>query len=235
VSTPIASGTAAYAGQSSTTQNGDINTIGSGSNNATTNTQQGMTGSSTAANNGTGTSTNNYLPWQQALGAQAGQQSSDFLTTGQLPGTFGAPPQVTQAFTQAWQNGVEPQLSAQYGQGSPALGASLAHGLEQLDAQVYQNQSGDFANAIGAEGRLALNPVGVTSSTTNNSTATNSQNQNLHSVQNSDWQSLQDQISAMSSTASNSGGSDYTTVTYPPPAGGSTGGPTGGEGLGFSG
>lgn len=150
-----------YLGQGSqasgtSNQNGTINTTSSGATNSTTVANTTGSGSSQAA------AANTYSPQQQAAQNAALQAGTNYLQTGNLPGTFGAPPQVTQAYVDNWKQNVAPQLAAQYGAGSPALGSSLALGLEQLQAQVYQNQSANFSGALGQVSNAAFNALGQT-------------------------------------------------------------------------
>lgn len=153
--------------------------------------------SSTGAANATGTSAqqNTYQPWQTGLQAQAGQAAGNFLQTGNLPGTFGAPPQVTQAYIDNFNRSVAPQLAAQYGAGSPAIGSQLALGLEQLQAQVYQNQSANFSNALNTAGGLAFQSVGQTGQ--------QNQAQTENQKSNTNWQSTENTVSNLRAAASN--------------------------------
>lgn len=187
-----------YMGQGSmsngtSTQNGTINTTSAGATNSTTianTTGQGQT---------QGTQNNTYQPWQSGLQQQVGQAAGNFLQTGNLPGTFGTPQVVTDAYISNWKQNVAPMLAAQYGAGSPALGSSLALGLQQLQAQVYQNQSNNFSNALSSAGNTAFTATG------NTSNSNQSQSENAKSNTTSAWWQNQDQTINMANAASNTG------------------------------
>lgn len=175
------------AGNGSTNETLTQNTSGLGNQNTT----------STGAANASGTSAqqNTYQPWQTGLQAQAGQAAGNFLQTGNLPGTFGAPPQVTQAYIDNFNRSVAPQLAAQYGAGSPAIGSQLALGLEQLQAQVYQNQSANFSNALNTAGGLGFQAIGQTGQ------QQQAQTQNQQS--NSNWQATENTVANLQAAATN--------------------------------
>ncbi len=136
----------------------------------------GQTQSNTGANTqGTGNvaTANTYSPWQQQLQQQAGQAVGSFIQSGNLPGTFGAPQAVFDAYSANYDRFVAPQIAAQGGAGAPAIASNKALGLQQLAGQVYQNQAGNYAAGIGQAGNLAFAAQGNTSNqSSQNSTDT---------------------------------------------------------------
>lgn len=157
---------------------------------------QSSSGSTTAQGAGTTQQANTYLPWQGPLQEQVGQAAGNFLQTGSLPGTFGAPPGVSQAFTNDFNRFVAPKMAANLGAGSAAIPSALALGLEQLNAKLYQQQSGAFGGALASAGNLAFNPVGNTSQQ-----AQTSQTQN---DADSDWQRDLESIVTLAQAATQS-------------------------------
>lgn len=127
---------------------------------------QTASGSSNSNTTGTGNSVgatdNTYSAQQQGLQGQAADAASNYLQTGNLPGTFGAPPQVFDAYNTYYQQYVAPQIAASGGAGSPALASNLALGLQQLASTTYQNQSNNFASALAGAAGIGYTPTGTT-------------------------------------------------------------------------
>lgn len=85
---------------------------------------------------------------------------SSFLQSGNLPGSFGVPQQVVDAYQQNFDRFIAPKLATQYGAGSPTMGSQNTLGLQQLLANLYQTQSGNFNNVLNTASGVAFNPLG---------------------------------------------------------------------------
>jgi hypothetical protein len=209
MSTTTISGNAGYQNNSNGTQDSNTLTTAGGNQTGVTNTGQSSTGGVTTGGTGTTQQSNVYQPWQQQLAQTAGNSASDYSQTGNLPGNFGAPPQVAQAYIDNWKQNTAPQLAVEYGAGSPQLGRSLMQGLEGLTSQTYQNQTQNYNNTLGQATTLAQTPTGQTSSQAGNNTTSDWQNQALNSNQQTNWQQDQNQLIDAATAASNSGTSAY--------------------------
>ena len=152
--------------------------VSSGTNSATeTQTQaqsgtQSQTTTGSQQTSGTGAAQNTYTPAQQQLQQEAANAATQFLQTGNLPGTFADPPSVINAYMENFNQNIAPELAAQYGAGSPEIGSQMAIGLEQLQAQLYQTQSSNFNNALNTIGNQAYTPVGQTQQQASTGTST---------------------------------------------------------------
>jgi hypothetical protein len=112
-----------------------------------------------------GSQTNTYLPWQQQLQGQVGQAQENMLS-GNVPTSFTNPQATTQAYMDNFNQYVAPELAAQYGAGSPAIGATLSSGLTNLAATNYEQGISNYGNAINSAAGTALTPTGQTSAGT---------------------------------------------------------------------
>jgi hypothetical protein len=170
---------------------------GTASGSSTSNTQQQGTANTQQQQ------ANVYQPWQSGLQQQAGQAASNYLTTGAPPpGVTGAPAQLVQAYMDQFNQQVAPQLAAQYGAGSPAIGSQLALGLEQLNASVYGTNLNAYQNEIGQAGTLGFTPVGQT--------GTSAQQQQATSDTQGSWQESMSNVQNMAAGALNYGISQHT-------------------------
>jgi hypothetical protein len=148
----------------SQTGNENINTTG------VSNTNQSSSGNQQQANT--------YLPWQQQMQGQvAGAQSN--LLAGNVPTSLTNPQASTQAYMQNFNQYVAPELAAQYGAGSPAIGASLSSGLTNLAAQNYQAGVSNYQNAINSAQTGALTPTGQTGQQATQGTGTTTSTQEM--------------------------------------------------------
>jgi hypothetical protein len=140
-----------YITNGTTTQTGGNNVTAVSNANTTQNSQ------------GTGQSqqSNTYLPWQQQLQGQLGQAEGNLLS-GNVPSSYTNPQAATSAYMNNFNQYVAPELAAQYGAGSPAIGASLNSGLTNLAAQTYQQGFSNYGNAVSAAATPALTAVGAT-------------------------------------------------------------------------
>lgn len=125
---------------------------------STTGANQGVSGT-----NGTQQQQNQFNPGQQGLQGSLGGMYQNFLS-GQVPQSFTAPPQVLDAYKQYFQNQVAPGIAAQYGAGSPQMGAQQTNGLTQLLANLYQQGMSNYGNVLGGASSYALNPTGYNQS-----------------------------------------------------------------------
>jgi hypothetical protein len=157
----------------------------------------GQTNSTTGANTqGTGNvaTANTYAPWQQALQQQAGGAVGSFIQSGNLPGTFGAPQQVFDAYSANYDRFVAPQIAAQGGAGAPAIASNKALGLQQLAGQVYQNQASNFSAGIGQAGNLGFSALGNSSN--------QSQQNSTDTTANGNWQQEMADLMRLASASS---------------------------------
>jgi len=135
-----------------------------------------QTGSNTGQT-GQASQQNQYTPQQQAAQGQLGNAYSG-LVNGQVPTQFTAPPSVISAWNQAFQQNVAPGLAAQYGAGSPQIGAQQSYGLGQLLANQYQQGLSNYSGALAGLGSYAMSPIGATSANqTNQNYAGNATNE----------------------------------------------------------
>jgi hypothetical protein len=141
-----------------------------------------------------GETANVYQPWQSGLQEQAGQAAGNFLQSGNLPGSFAMPPQVAEAYASNFNRFVAPGIAAQGGAGSPAIASQMALGLEQLTADMYRTQSGNFGNALGQAQSLGFTPVGATQS------GRSQEDTNAQSA--GSWQQVQDTVQSLAASAS---------------------------------
>jgi hypothetical protein len=138
---------------------------------------------------------NQYGAGQQALQQQLPGTLSNFLQTGNLPGTFAAPPQVLSAYQSNFNQMVAPQLAAQYGAGSPVLGSQETMGLQQLLSNLYQTQSNNFNNDLNTGANIAFNAIGSNANT--QQAQQQAQTQNTNTTGNQNWQQLNSLSSSM--------------------------------------
>jgi hypothetical protein len=166
---------------------------------------QGSTASSYSGQSGgqqQGTTAGIYSPQQQAAQGTTGTAITNYLNTGILPGNFGNDAQQDAAYNSAYQQYVAPQLAAQYGAGSPAIGAQEAQGLQQLNANLYSTQLGAFNNATNQAMSYGFTPTGTTNTGTESANQSGTQASNW---QGSNNQALSDLTSLSNITASLSG------------------------------
>jgi len=136
----------------------------------TANQQGGETANTTGVANTTQSSSgtqqanqqNTYLPWQQSAQGNLGAAANNILT-GNVPTSYTNPQQTTQAYMNNFNQYVAPELAAQYGAGSPAIGASLNSGLTNLAAQNYEQGLANYNTGVATAGSLAMTPSGQTS------------------------------------------------------------------------
>lgn len=184
--------------QSPTTQAQNTTTIGGANTKANT--------SSTGNTASQGNTANTYSPFQQELQQEAAGQAGQFLATGIAPGVQQELDAQKAAYMQNFNESVAPQLAAQYGAGSPAIGSQLAQGLVSLTSDVYQNQAGQFNSALGTAGNLAYNATGA-SSNTNQQQAANTASK----TSSNDWQN---QTNLLANSGSTVAGLSNTTGSY---------------------
>ena len=159
-------------------------------------TQQAATGTT-----GQQATANVYNPQSAALQTSLPQQLQAFLQTGNLPGNFAAPSQVTQAYNTNFQSQIAPQLAAQYGAGSPQIAGQQALGLQQLLSNLYQTQSNNLNNVLGTGTNLAYSTTGQLANQLSNqlNTQAGAQTQNTANTQNTtDFQTLNNNTQATS-------------------------------------
>lgn len=130
-----------------------------------------------AANTGVGSARSYFSPEQLAAQSQYFNTLGGYLNgTSQVPAYMTAPPQVFQAYNDAFNKYVKPGIASQYGAGSPQIGAQQSFGNEQLAAQLYQSGLSNYLQGLGLQGNAAFNPQGQ--NTTNNTLGqTQTQNQ----------------------------------------------------------
>lgn len=126
------------------------------------NTSQNAQGSSTGTANSQVSNQNQYSADQQALQSQlAGQYGGLISGQSQIPAYFTAPQQVFDAFNTNFTKNVEPGIAAQFGAGSPQIGAQRSFGNQQLAAQLYQGGISNYLNSLGAANNFAMTPQGT--------------------------------------------------------------------------
>lgn len=102
-----------------------------------------------------------FTPQQQAAQSQALSGLSGFVSgQSQVPAYMTAPPQVFQAYNDAFQKFVAPGIAAQYGAGSPQIGAQQSFGNEQLASNLYQQGVQNWLAGQAQLGNLAYTAVG---------------------------------------------------------------------------
>ena len=117
----------------------------------------------------TGVQNNTYTPAQQAAQNSLLSQLQGFLSgTTSAPSYMTAPPAAFQAYNDAFNQYAAPGIAAQYGAGSPQIGAQQSMGNEQLAANLYQTGISSYLSGLGQLGNAAFNAVGQT--TANNGT-----------------------------------------------------------------
>ena len=84
---------------------------------------------------------------------------SSFLQ-GNIPSSFTSPSAPFAAYNSNFQNYVAPGLAAQYGAGSPQIGAQQAMGNQQLAGNLYQQGVSNYGNALSNAGGYGLTPTG---------------------------------------------------------------------------
>jgi hypothetical protein len=175
----------AYLGQGQLTS-GNTNELGNQN-------QTAFGGSSTSTSSqGTGNTQqqNTYLPWQQQLQGQVGQAESNLLS-GNVPTSFTNPQATTQAYMNNFNQYVAPELAAQYGAGSPAIGASLNSGLTNLAAQNYQQGITNYGNAVSSAAGTGLTATGQTGNQSQSQTGASNT---------SEYEDMNDLLSMLDST-----------------------------------
>lgn len=120
---------------------------------------------------------NQYTDAQKALQSQLGTQIGGMIAgTEQIPNSWTTAPQAAfDNLNNQLNNQVNPMLAAQYGAGSPQIGASNRLAQTALAAELYPMQMGFYQNLLGQAGQLAYNPIGA--NTTNQTNTTGVQNQ----------------------------------------------------------
>lgn len=167
--------------------------VNAGTTNASGSSNQ--TGTAVSGGNYTGTSNNIYTTGQEGLQSTVGNAANSVLGGADALSAESSNiiPQSDQAYTDSYNRMVAPQLAAQGGAGSPAIGSNLALGLEQLNAQlapqIYSTQAGVFSNTLGTAENAAYTPTGATNSGTQASTQDTTGSGN--------WQSSSNQLSAL--------------------------------------
>jgi hypothetical protein len=148
-----------YVPQSSTPPSFGMTTINAGL----------QTSQQNAQSQSQGLNRNVYTPEQQALQNQLLNHLGGYISgQTQVPAYMTAPPQVFQAYNDAFQKSVAPGIAAQYGAGSPQIGAQQSFGNEQLAAQLYQSGLTNWLAGLGLAGNLAYNSVGQNSAAQGN-------------------------------------------------------------------
>ena len=143
-----------------------------------TNVTAGSTANTASQSQGTGQTNqaNTYLPWQQQLQGQVGQAEGNLLS-GNVPTSFTNPQAATSQYMNNFNQYVAPELAAQYGAGSPAIGASLSSGLTNLASQTYEQGISNYGNAVSAAATPALTPTGQTGAQAQQQSGTSNTNQ----------------------------------------------------------
>jgi len=127
---------------------------------------------------------NVYNAGSLGLQNQGAQALAQILAGGDLQG-FGMNGQAFDALNSAFERNVAPQLAAQYGSGSTAIGSQEALMNEQLAAQLSQQQWANFNNVFDDVSNFAFTPTGQTA--TNNQQQQTAENQQTDQTNN--WQS----------------------------------------------
>jgi hypothetical protein len=110
---------------------------------------------------GTQTNLNQFTPQQQQLQGMLPGMLSGFLSGQQdIPAYMTAPPQVFKAYNDAFQKYTAPGIAAQFGAGSPQIGAQQSFGNQQLAAQLYQSGVNNWMQGLGLGGNWAYTPIG---------------------------------------------------------------------------
>lgn len=135
---------------------------------------QNLSGQQQGANQTSGSQANTYGAGQQGLQDQLGGLYSRYLG-GNVPTSFTEPQAAFNAFNTDFTNNTEPGLVAQYGAGSPQIGAQRADAQQRLAAGLYQNGISNYSNALGQGNAYAMTPTGQTSTGTGATQATNDQ------------------------------------------------------------
>ncbi|HEY9678857.1 MAG TPA: hypothetical protein V6C76_12685 [Drouetiella sp.] len=123
-----------------------------------TNTSQFNSGNSLAQTNQQPIFTSQQL----GLQGQAGNLMNQLLTGN--TSQFGLPQAVWDAANMNFNNQEAPQLAAQYGSGSPAIGAAQQQLTLQLAGLAGQNQTSNALNTFNAAANYAFNPIGMNQS-----------------------------------------------------------------------
>ena len=142
--------------------------------NATGTQNQNTTQQNASTGATTGTQANTYNAGQQALQNQLSQLLPGYIQGGTIPTAFTAPPAAFQNLNNQLTNQVNPAIAAQYGAGSPQIGAQDALAQTNLAAQLYQAGVQNYTGALGLAGNLAYNPIGQNTTGTSNGTGTGS-------------------------------------------------------------
>lgn len=122
-------------------------------------TTGGQTVADTTA--GTGQARSFFSPDQQAAQGQYFNNIGGFLSgSQQVPAYMTAPPQVFEAYNNAFNKYVQPGIAAQFGQGSNQIGAQKSFGNQQLAAQLYQGGVQQWLSGLGMLGNAGFNPQG---------------------------------------------------------------------------
>lgn len=131
--------------------------IQNGNNQGVTNTQN------TGAGINNTQQMNQYTDAQRALQSQLGTQIGGLISgTQQIPQNWMTAPQAAfDNLNNQLNNQVNPMLAAQYGAGSPQIGAQDRLAQTDLAARLYPMQMGFYQNLLGQAGQLAYNPIGA--------------------------------------------------------------------------
>src|SRR5271165_2708010 len=100
-----------------------MTTVSAQNQNATGTQNQATTQQSANTGATTGTQANNYNAGQLALQNQLASTLPGFISGGTVPTAFTAPPAAFQNLNNQLTNQVNPAIAAQYGAGSPQIGA----------------------------------------------------------------------------------------------------------------
>jgi|GEM_PF-3785296 len=128
------------------------------------------TQSQNGSQSGNTSQSNLFTPGQQGLQGQAAQFASNLLN-GQVPAEMGLPQAVWDQAVYNFKQNVLPQLAAQYGAGSPVIGARMNELVMQLTSQSAQNAMSNANQAFANAANWAIQPIGQTQNTSGTNSA----------------------------------------------------------------
>lgn len=160
-----------------------------GTQNVATQAQTQQSGLQNLATNGAQNQANTYTAPQTSLQNQALGNYSSYLTSGQIPMSFGMPDAVANWANNQFTTNTAPQLAAQFGPNSPQIGAARQNLDLGLAAQANQLATGNYLNAQNAASNYAFTPVGVQGINNSTQQSQNAANTNTNQNQLTNYQS----------------------------------------------
>ena len=134
----------------------------------------GSASSQSGSSSSSGVQANQYNAGQMALQNQLSGTLSNYLSTGNTPSGFTNNPAAVQNLNNQLNNQTNPAIAAQFGAGSPQIGAQDALAQTNLAAQNYQFGVSAYQQALGGASNMAYTPIGQTQSQSGQSSASGS-------------------------------------------------------------